>query len=75
MEYIKKVSKLPAFIQNGLNGFDFGISNKNISINLIDVYKGHEKYCTNTSSSHIYYVLNGSGVFKIDEKLYDVEGF
>ncbi len=73
MEYIKKISKIPSFTQDGLNGFSFNINNENISINVIESYKGHEKYCTNKVSSHIYYVLEGNGKFKIDGELYDVE--
>ena len=73
MEYIKKVSKVPSFTQDGQNGFSSNINNENISIDIIEVYKGHEKYCTNKVSSHIYYVLEGNGKFKINGKLYDVE--
>lgn len=73
MEYIKKFSKVPSFIQDGLNGFSSNIDNENISIDIIEVYKGHEKYCTNKVSSHIYYVLDGNGKFKINGELYNVE--
>lgn len=73
MKYIKRISQNPSFSQNGINGYNFDISNKNISINIIDSYKGHEKYCTNIVSSHIYYVLEGSGKFKINGGLYDVK--
>lgn len=73
MGYIKKVSKDPSFIQDGLNGFSSNVNNENISIDIIEVYKGHEKYCTNKVSSHIYYVLEGNGKFKINGELYDVE--
>lgn len=73
MEYIKKISKMPSFTQDGLNGFSFDINNENISIDVIEVYKGHEKYCTNMVSSHIYYVLDGNGKFKINGELYSVE--
>ena len=73
MGYIKKVSKDPSFIQDGLNGFSSNINNENISIDIIEVYKGHGKYCTNKVSSHIYYVLEGNGKFKINGELYDVK--
>ena len=73
MGYIKKVSKEPSFILDGLNGFSSNINNENISIDIIEVYKGHEKYCTNKISSYIYYVLEGNGKFKINGELYDVE--
>lgn len=72
MEYIKKVSEQPTFTQNGLNGYSFDISNKDISMDIEDVYKGHEKYCKSLVSTFIYYVLSGSGTFKIAGEKYDV---
>ena len=73
MNYIKNVPQSPSFSQDGMNGYSFNIDNKNVSIDMIESYKGHEKYCTNKVNSHIYYVLEGSGSFKIDGDLYDVK--
>lgn len=73
MNYIKNIPENPSFSQNGLNGYSFNIDNENVSINIIESYKGHEKYCINKVSSHIYYVLEGSGRFKINGDLYDVK--
>ena len=56
-----------------MNGYSLNLENKNISIDIEDVYKGHEKYCTNTVSSHIYYVIEGNGKFKINEEIYLVK--
>lgn len=56
-----------------MHGYSVNLENKNISIDIEDVYKGHEKYCTNTVSSHIYYVISGNGKFKIKEEVYDVK--
>lgn len=71
-EYIKKCPEQPSFIQNGLNGYSYEIDNSNISIDIEDVYKGHEKYCKSLVSSFIYYVLSGSGIFKINNQKYNV---
>ncbi len=72
MEYIKKLPEQPSFIQNGLNGYSFDINNENISMDIEDVYKGHEKYCKSLVSTFIYYVLSESGTFKISEEKYKV---
>ena len=56
-----------------MNGYSLNLENKNISIDIEDVYKGHEKYCTNIVSSHIYYVIEGNGKFKINEEIYWVK--
>ena len=70
--YNKKLPTEPSFIQNGLNGFSYEITNKNISIDIEDVFKGHERYCKNLVSTFIYYVLEGTGVFKIENNKYNV---
>ena len=54
MEYIKKLPPEPSFIQNGINGFSYEVTNKNISIDIEDVYKGHEKYYKSLVSTFIY---------------------
>lgn len=73
MNYIKKIPELPSFSKGGMNGYSFNLENKNISIDIEDVYKGHERYCTNTVSSHIYYVICGNGKFKINGEIYGVK--
>ena len=73
MEYIKRLSKVPSFSKNGMDGYSFDLDDKNISIDIEDVYKGHDKYCINTKSTHIYYVLEGKGAFKINGELYNVQ--
>ncbi len=73
MEYIKRIPETPSFSKGGMNGYSLNLENKNISIDIEDVYKGHEKYCTNIVSSHIYYVIEGNGKFKINEEIYWVK--
>lgn len=71
-EYIKKFPKDVDFVQDGLNGYNLINECPNISITLEDVYKGHEKYVTNTKSYNIYYVIEGQGTFKIKNDFYEV---
>ena len=71
-KYIKKFPKTPSFKQNGFDGYVCNLENSNVSITYENVYKGHEKYCTNTVSTLIYYVISGNGKFKINDNIYDV---
>ena len=73
MNHIKKIPESPSFSKDGMNGYSVNLENKAISIDIEDVYKGHERYCMNTVSSHIYYVIAGNGTFKINKEVYDVK--
>lgn len=72
-KYVKKLSNEPSFRRDGFDGYIAKIENENISITYEKVYKGHDKYCTNTKITHIYYVISGKGKFKIDGDIYEVE--
>ena len=71
--YIKKLPNKPSFEREGFNGYICELDNKNIGMTYEDVYKGHDKYCTNTESTHIYFVISGKGKFKIKDEIYEVE--
>lgn len=73
MNYIKNIPETASFSQDGMDGYSFNLNNKDISIDIIESYKGHERYCTNKVSSHIYYVLEGNGRFKINGEIYEVK--
>lgn len=68
----KKLQTEPSFIQNGLNGFSYEITNKNISIAIEDVYRCHERSCKSLVSTFVYYVLESTRVFKIKNNKYNV---
>ncbi len=70
--YVKRAPEKPSFEREGFNGHIIDIENENISITYENVYKGHDKYCTNTKIAHIYYVLSGNGKFRIDGEIYEV---
>ena len=73
--YIKKLPTEPTFRQNGLNGYNFDLECKDISLSYEDVFKGHDKYCKNKESYTIYYVSDGNGTFCInDEKVFVNKG-
>lgn len=73
MEYIKRLPKEASFEQQGLKGYNYNLFTKEISISMEDCFKGHDKYHTNNRSSKIYYVLEGTGKFKINNQIYDVK--
>ena len=73
MEYIKKLPQNPSFEQNGLNGYNYELDTKEISLTVEDCHKGHDKYHTNTHSSKLYYVIEGKGIFKINEVIHQVK--
>ncbi len=71
-KYIRKLPEEPSFKQNGLNGYNFELDCKEITISVEDVFKGHDKYHTNIRSSKIYYVLEGNGIFCINGERFEV---
>ena len=71
--YVKEFSNEPSFTRDGFDGYILDIKNENIVITYEKVYKGHDKYCTNTKITHIYYVLSGNGKFKIKNDIYEVK--
>ena len=73
MGFVKELPEKPSFKQEGLNGYNYNLEDKKISITIEDCFKGHDKYHTNMYSSKIYYVLEGNGKFKIDNKIYEVK--
>ena len=72
MEYIKKCPNNPSFFQKGLKGYSYDINTKLVSIDMEDVNKGHDRYYKNLISTTIYYVIEGSGIFKINKEEYGV---
>lgn len=71
--YIKRVPKEPSFTQNGLNGYNFNLDCKDISISIEEVFKGHDKYHTNVHSTKVYYCLEGNGIFCINGEKIKIE--
>lgn len=72
-KYVKRFPEVPSFKQKGFDGFTSELNCENIGFTFEDVYQGHEKYCTNLKSTHIYYVLEGTGKFKINGEIYSVK--
>jgi mannose-6-phosphate isomerase-like protein (cupin superfamily) len=74
MCYVWRLPSSPAFTGRGLQGFQFGpIRNANLEIHVVNVAKGHDTFIKSKRITRIYYVLEGSGYFTIDDQRYDVE--
>ena len=73
MNYIKHMPKEISFSQEGFNGYSYNIESENISIDFEDSFKGHDKYTMNKKSESIYYIVEGNGIFKIENEIFKVE--
>ena len=73
MGYIKKLPTEPSFMQKGLNGYNYELETKEISITQEDCFKGHDKYHKNPYSTHLYYCLEGKGKFKVAGEIINIE--
>lgn len=71
--YKKVLPSEPSFAQKGLNGYNFNLNLKDISISVEDVFKGHDKYHTNVHSTKVYYCLEGNGIFCINGEKVNIE--
>jgi len=72
-DYIKTIPDNPSFAQNGLKGYKYNIETNTIGVYYIDCFKGHDKYCINTESTHIYHILSGEGRFCIENEIFTVQ--
>lgn len=65
-DYIKTKSSTETFSQKGLDGFRFPLSNKDVEIYYVDVKSGHDNFIISKKITHVYYILEGTGVFEIN---------
>ena len=71
--YKKKLPTQPSFEQKGLKGYNYNLECKEMSLSIEDCFKGHDYYHINVYSTKTYYVLEGKGVFKINNELIHVQ--
>ena len=72
-KFISELPSKPSFSQNGLSGYHFLTKNSNVEIYFVDVKQGHDTYILSKKCTHIYYVIEGEGVFDIDGSKYEVK--
>jgi hypothetical protein len=75
MAYVIAASSSPSFALKGLAGYAFEpLRDQDIAIHLLDVIKGHDTFQISSALTRIYYIIEGTGMFTIDNQNYEVAG-
>jgi mannose-6-phosphate isomerase-like protein (cupin superfamily) len=54
-------------------GYEFQpLKDQDIAVHLLDVHKGHDTFQISKALTRIYYIIEGTGVFTINNQNYDV---
>ena len=73
MPYVLAASSSPSFALEGLTGYEFqSLKDQDFAVHLLDVQKGHDTFIISKALTRIYYIIEGTGVFTIDNQKYDV---
>jgi mannose-6-phosphate isomerase-like protein (cupin superfamily) len=73
MPYVLAASSTPSFTLQGMTGYEFQpLKDREFAIHLLDVHKGHDTFMISKALTRIYYIIEGTGVFTIDNQQYDV---
>jgi mannose-6-phosphate isomerase-like protein (cupin superfamily) len=73
MSYVIEVSSSPSFTQEGMAGYEFQpLKDPDFAVHLLEVHTGHDTFMISKALTRIYYIIDGSGVFTIDNQNYDV---
>jgi mannose-6-phosphate isomerase-like protein (cupin superfamily) len=73
MPYVLAVSSSPSFALKGLVGYEFRpLKDQDIAVHLLEVHKGHDTFMISNALTRIYYIIEGTGMFTIDNQKYDV---
>jgi mannose-6-phosphate isomerase-like protein (cupin superfamily) len=74
MSYLLTIPSSPSFVMRGLNGYQFHpLANQQLDVYVLDVHAGHDTFIVSKTLTRVYYVLEGRGVFVIENHRYDVE--
>jgi mannose-6-phosphate isomerase-like protein (cupin superfamily) len=73
MPYVLAASSSPSFALKGLTGYAFQpLKDQDFAVHLVDVHKGHDTFMISKALTRIYYIIEGTGVFTINNQNYDV---
>jgi mannose-6-phosphate isomerase-like protein (cupin superfamily) len=73
MHYVLAASPSPSFSLKGLAGYEFQpLKDPDFAAHLVDVNKGHDTFIVSKALTRIYYIIEGKGVFTINNQKYDV---
>jgi mannose-6-phosphate isomerase-like protein (cupin superfamily) len=73
MSYVLAASTSPSFTLEGLVGYEFQpLQDEDFAIHLLDVRTGHDTFMISKALTRIYFILEGTGTFTIDNQKYHV---
>jgi mannose-6-phosphate isomerase-like protein (cupin superfamily) len=73
MSYVLAASSLPSFVLKGMTGYEFlPLRDQDFGVHLLHVHKGHDTFMISKALTRLYYIIEGTGVFTIDNQKYDV---
>jgi chemotaxis methyl-accepting protein methylase len=73
VHYIYSIPTAPSFTGKGLSGYGFGLlTQKDLSIDYVEVERGHDTFMVSNKTVRTYYILSGSGYFTINNGKYPV---
>ena len=73
MPYVLAASSSPSFALTGLAGYEFQpLKDQDFAVHLVEVHTGHDTFLISKALTRIFYIIEGTGVFTIDNQKYDV---
>jgi mannose-6-phosphate isomerase-like protein (cupin superfamily) len=73
MPYVFAASSSPSFSLKGMVGYEFQpLKDQEFAIHMLEVHKGHDTFMVSKALTRFYYIIEGTGVFTIDNQRYDV---
>jgi chemotaxis methyl-accepting protein methylase/mannose-6-phosphate isomerase-like protein (cupin superfamily) len=73
MSYVYSLPTLPSYTGKGFTGYEFGkLQQRDLTIDYVEVEKGHDTFMISKKIMRTYYILSGSGHFTINDRIYAV---
>lgn len=73
MPYVLSAPSSPSFALKGMAGYEFRpLKDQDLAVHLLDVRIGHDTFHISKALTRVYYIIEGTGVFTIDNQKYDV---
>src|SRR5690348_1933283 len=73
MGYVLAASASPSFALDGLSGYEFcPLRDQDFAVHLLEVTKGHDAFMISKALTRIYYIIEGTGAFTINNEKYHV---
>lgn len=71
-KFLKILPPQPSFAQKGFRGFSYCTSSSDYTFSFIQSKTGHDNFVINSKSTHIYYIIKGSGSFIVENEEFPV---